>query len=333
MYRHQLAISVLCAATLSGCLATTGGGSGAAAPQGQSAGAAAATVVKLEVDREKNFGDSPTIVVPTLYLRLPVEGRVAVSQQGSALRAVGRGNTNTVKASANFKVNGLDKALAQGIAKKAYDDFVGKLRAAGYRVLTWDDIKDQDAMKGADRLAVDATYGLPVEDGHLVVSPSDAQNIKRGMTGSPFLSMGKSALKEGTILIPQYTITAPQAWGEKGGGVDSISAGVNLAPSMNLQSAIVALNTHGGGWGSAKLTAPVFISESTGTLAKTEDTSPGAANAVSTGLSFLSGAGKISKSSANYSFTVDRKAYEEGALKGLGQFHDEVVKVAAAARK
>ncbi len=300
-------------------------------------------VYKVEAGGAKNFGDSPVIIVPTVFLRLPVAGKVSVAQSGSALSGVGRtGGANTVRASAHYVVSGLDKALAQQIAKKVYDDFVGRLRAAGYTVKTYEDIKDLDAVKNAQRTAPDAAWGLPIEkDGFganvlLVATPTDEQNFKSGMASgvfNQFAKYGKSILGEGTILMPTYVITSPQVWGEKGAGYSTISAGINAAPGMNLASAIVPLLTQKGAWGDAKLKGQAInVSEKVGELAM-QDTTSNAGNAISTALSMISGAGKIVGKSANYQFTIDPAAYEAGVLAGTGGFNAEAAKIIAAAKK
>ncbi|MBL9189147.1 MAG: hypothetical protein JNK23_16815 [Opitutaceae bacterium] len=298
---------------------------------------------KVGSSREKNFGDSPVVIVPTIYLKLPVAGKVSVAKQGSALSGLGSsGGANTVRASAHYVVSGLDKALAQQLAKKVYDDFVARLRAAGYTVKTYADIAELEAVKKVERAKPDAAWGLPVEkdamgsNALLVATPSDEQSFKPGFGGAvlaPFQKLGKSTLGEGTVLIPTYVITAPQIWGEKGGGYKTISVGINAAPGMNLASANVLLLTQKGAWGDATLKSPAInISEQVGQLAM-QDTSPGAANAISSALSVLTGTGKISGKSANYQFTIDPAAFEAGVLLGTGGFHAEAMKIIAAARK
>jgi hypothetical protein len=298
--------------------------------------------VELATGREKSFGDSPVIIVPTVVLKLPVAGKVSVAKQGSALSAIGGGNVNTVKASAHFTVDGLDKAAAQALAKKVYDDFVARLRAAGYTVKTYDDIKDMDVVKAARRSAPDEHWGLPLEKEaagtavYLVATPTDEQAFKSGLAGgvfNPFMKLGKSTLGEGTILMPSYTIAAPQVWGEKGSGYKTISAGVNAAPGMNLMAASVPLLTSKGGWGDAHLKGPMInIGENVGELSSVDTTSKGA-NAFSSALSMLTGAGKITGKSANYVLKVNPAAYEESLLRGIFAFNEEVAKVIAAAKK
>ncbi len=357
-----LAAAIAAMATLmTGCVsnaARSGGGDSSApvtaaaqpaaapAPVSASSGNSSGISVPVTAVNPEDLLDyNRTIVVPTAYVKFVVDGKVGVSKQGSALSTIGGGSANSVKASAKYHLNGLDKSLAQSIAKRAYDDFVGQLRAAGYTVLTFNDIKGRDYMQGIALAKTDAKWGLPVEspagssDTLLVAAPSDEQLIKIGFTGpfSEFISMGKPKIKDATVLIPTYTLVAPQIWGETGATYSSISAGIQTAPGMNLQAASViwmgkpkVRMMHGIPGVATK--APVLnISTNAGTLSKT-DTTSNAANALSKGLSLLSGAGSITSNSADYTFTVDPEAYSTGAMKGISAFNAEVAKVAREAK-
>lgn len=285
------------------------------------------TVVELKVNGEKAFRDSETLVVPTFYLKLTVDGSASAVSDSNPFSS----DTSNARVSMKYKVNGLDKALAQEIAKTAYADFVAKLRAAGYKVLTFDDIKDQVAdLKRYDK---DAAYGLPVDGGQLVVTPTDEMAIKPGMGGnlvSPYQRFGKSTLKEGTLIIPTFTLVSPLAKAE----TYSSGASLQLFPAMALTQGNVAFLTHGGAWGGANLKKWVFgLSENVGSVAKTEDTTPHLANTLTKLGSVLGGIGGTNRKSSNWTLTVDRNAYRDAALKGLTQFNDEMGKVAASAKK
>ncbi len=289
------------------------------------------------------------IVVPTAYVKILVDGKAFISKQGSALQTLGGGNANSVKASAKYKVVGMDKALAQSIAKQAYDDFVKRMRDAGFTVLTYDDIKDRDFVKEAERdVGVDAEWGLPVEspqgssDKYLIATPNDEMQFKIGFTGAfaPFIKRGKPKFEDATVVIPQYTLVAPQVWGEADRGYNRISAAINTAPGMNLQYASATwMGKPRVRMGGSKVPGVVTkgyvtnITEKAGEMVKAEDTTPQVANGLSKALSFISGAGSIKASSATYTFTVDPAAYQAGALNGIGTFNAEVASFAATAKK
>lgn len=286
-----------------------------------------------------------TLIVPTVYVKLLVDGKAFVAKQGSGLQAMARGgNANSVKASAKYKVVGIDKAYAQGLARQAYDDFVAKLRAAGYTVLTYADIKDRDYVKDAEREKPDAAWGLPVEtpagssDTYVVAAPSDEQMFKSSAAGgvfSPFIRFGKPKFTDGTVVIPQYTIVAPQVWGEAERGYNRIGATIKSAPGMNLNYAAVPwmgkpkVRMMRGIPGAYTKNAVTNISEKAGELVKSADTTPTAANALSKGLSLLTGVGDIQTASAEYTFTIDKAAYAAGTLKGIADFNAALVKAAA----
>lgn len=294
----------------------------------------------IETSHEKNFGDSSVIIVPTVFLKLSVSGHIFVAKQGSALSAVGGGSPNTARASARYSVQGLDKKFVQEVAAKAYDDFVAQLRAAGYTVKTYADIKDK--LQGAERMKPDATYGLPVESDRnkvhqfVVAAPSDEQAFVEGLSGgvfNQFMKLGKSTLGEGTILIPTYTIMSPQIGGEVSESYSTISAGIKSAPGMTLATVNVPLLTQKGGWGDAHLkTQYLPIAEKVGELS-TKDTTDKAGNTFSKGVSILTGTGQINTKSANFTFVVDHDAYSAGVMEGVSAFDAEVGKAVAAVKK
>ncbi len=351
-----LGVSTALVAMLAGCASNTAKDNApAGAANSQNAAAVAATQalpgnpkMAVNVGYAQDLRDyNNVVVVPSLYVKFLVDGKVFVSKQGSALSTVGGGNANSVKASAKYKVSGLDKAMAQGIARQAYDDFVAKLRTAGYTVLTYNDIKDRDYIKSASREKNDSTWGMPVDspmgssDTYVIAAPSDEQVFKYSLNGgqfSEFIRFGKPKFTDATIIIPTYTIVAPQVWGETDSGYNRIEASIKTGEGMNLQSASAMWmgkpHTRMGGGNLPGVVTKSFITnitEKAGTMSK-EDTTSTAANALSKGLSLLTGAGSITGSSANYTFTIDPAAYKAGALKGIGDFNTEVAKAAASAK-
>lgn len=293
------------------------------------------------VNPEDLLDFSRTIVVPTVYVSLLTDGRVSAVKQSGLLQ---RGS-NSVGASANYRVQGLDKAFAQELAKAAYDDFVAQLRQAGYKVLTYADIRDRDFVKSAARQSGGGALGLPTSsDGgnnFAIAAPSDEQHFSSGFVGgvfSEFITAGKSRFADATLIIPQYTLLAPQAWAEGSRSYSSISAEANVAPGMNLL--VASANWIGspkvrvmrGIPGVATKEQVINVAENAGTLEKIADTTPQAANVVSSALSLLSGAGTIKKTSGEYQLTIDRAAYSAGVLAGVRGFNAEVARAAAAAQ-
>lgn len=303
-----------------------------------SAAPLAIAVKSAHVEDLSSYGK--VVVVPTAYVKLLVEGSVFAAKQASAFSTLGGGSGNSVKAKAAYTVAGIDKAFAQGLAKQAYDDFVARLRGAGYTVLTYEDIKGRDYVASASRDTGNATWGMPTEkvigsrDTYVVAAPSDEMAFKVGFTGvfAEFVSMGKPRFTDAAVVIPIYTINAPLASTETGSGFNRIEAAASVNPAMNLQAASAMwmgapkVRMGGSMLPGVMTKEPVLhVVESAGTLSK-EDTTSKSANAVSKTLS-LFGGGSISSNSADYTYTIDRAAYSGGVLRAATGFNAEVAKV------
>lgn len=294
---------------------------------------------KLTSNREKDLRGSPTIILPTVYVEFAIAGKVSATKQGGALSSLGGGSSNTVKAKAQWAVDGVDRAFLQELARKVQDDLAAKLRAAGYTVKTYDDIKGLDVVKAAKRQGVDAAWRMPVAKSQAllnsvvaVAAPSDEQYFVTGMAWgvfNQFIKGTKSVLGEGTILIPTFTIAAPQAWAETSSGYKTISAKANVAPGMNLTLARADYMSDRGSGGTLMTTQQIInLGEKVGELTA-QDTTPTSANAISAALSALTGTGSIKGKSGHYLLTVDRPAYETAVLRGATAFNTEIAKLAA----
>lgn len=302
---------------------------------------AAPVAMKVNVGYVEDMASyGKVVVVPTAYVKLLVDGSVFIAKQGSGLGALGGASTNSVKAKGSYKVAGIDKAFAQGLAKQAYDDFVTQLRGAGYTVLTYDDIKSRDFVAAAARDTGSGEWGLPTEkaiggrDTYVVAAPSDEMAFKIGFTGvfAEFIKYGKPKFTDAAMVIPTYTIHAPQAAGETDSGFNRIEASVSVSPGMNLQHASAMwmgapkVRMGGKNLPGVALKEPVInLSENAGTLTRV-DTTPTGANALSKALSIMGGGGSISSSSANYTYTIDPALYSAAALRGVVSFNGEVAK-------
>lgn len=309
-------------------------------PPAPAAGTVALQVKTQVINPEDLLDSNRTVVIPTLYLTLLTDGRVAATRQSGLFQA---GN-NTAKASASYRVAGLDKGFAQQLAQAAYDDLVAQMRQAGYTVLTYADVKDRDFMKAAARDTALGPLGLPTKseggNNFAVAAPSDEQLFKYSFAGgdlAEFQSGGKSRFTDATLLFPQYTFVAPQAWAEGARGYKSVSAEANVAPGMNLLSARLTWmgqpksRMMRGIPGVATTEQVINTTEKAGELTKVADTTPQTANAVSSVLGMFGG-GTIQKSSAEYQLAIDREAFAAGVLNGVRAFNAEVAKAAAAAK-
>jgi hypothetical protein len=287
------------------------------------------------INPEDLLSSGKTLLIPTAYVTFVTDGRVSATKQSGAFQ---QGNA-TARAAANFKVSGIDKAYAQRLAKAALDNLIGQLRAAGYTVLTYADVKDRDVFRNAAREAgpkADTDGGLNT----LTVAPSDEQLFQSGFNGglfSEFISGGKTRIGDATLILPQYSFHAPQAWAEGSRGYSSVSATTNVVHGMNMAHARVTwlgqpVSRMMRGIPGVATTKPVInVSEKVGTLSSGTDASPAAGNALSSALSVFGG-GNIQRTVTNYELTIDREAFAAGVMSGVQNFNAEVAKVAAAAR-
>ncbi|NVO04555.1 MAG: hypothetical protein HXX19_00605 [Rhodoferax sp.] len=305
--------------------------------------AAAATgfSLKLDVINPEDLLDSNrTLVIPTLYVSVLTDGSIAASKRSGLFSS----SNNVAKASASYKVTGFDKAYVQQLAQAAYEDLVDQLRKAGYTVLTYDDVKDRDFVKAAARQTSVGAMGLPTKsegpNNFVYAAPSDEQVFKSGFGGgdlAEFQSGGKSRFTDATLIVPTYTFVSPQSWGEGSSGYKSVSAEVNVAEGMNMQSARATwmgqprVRIMTGIPGVATKFALQNVTEKSGALTKMADTTPQAANALSSVLNMLGGGGVIKSNSSEWQLAIDRDAYRAGVLNGVRAFNAEVAKAAAAA--
>jgi hypothetical protein len=294
---------------------------------------------KLEVNAinpEDLLDYNRTVIIPTVYVTLLTGGRQTAVRQSGLLSS---GNA-TARASMNFSVQGVDAALAQSLAEQAYADVVMRMKAAGYTVLTWNDVKSRDVFQSMSREPQNLVTKSENNMNWLTAAPSAEQHFKIGFTGvfAEMTSGGKSKFMDATVIVPSYTVVAPQTWSEASQGYKSVSAEVNIAPGMNLQHAgapwmgAPKSRIMRGGPGVWLKANTINISTNVGEAIKTADTTPQTANVVAGVLSMLSGVGNIQRSSSEYSFKVQPAAYLAGAMAGISRFNAELAKVAQEAK-
>jgi hypothetical protein len=200
----------------------------------------------LNMDRVKvstfggNFAMTKSYLIPTYTIQ--------VSSLGSVWAKAGR-----TKAHAKYYVYGLDKALLQGLSKTLQDDLVTKMRAAGYSVLTYEDVKNEPDVTSHALLKVDSRYGLPTGGGlgapvtFVIANPSDAQAFESPIQGPAWWLRGISKEKALTVIVPELTFTTPQMFGEASSTEHVDSAGISTDPRMIFEGAkIVGTNPKGG---------------------------------------------------------------------------------------
>lgn len=282
----------------------------------------------VQVEQTKAFRVTDTILIPTVHLRIMTGGSVFATKSSGSSTAAAKGT---------FTVLGLEKDALMTLATELQAKFVARLKADGWKVLTYDDVKGDAETAKLPRRKADGPLGLPEEkDGggrlhYAVVTPSAEQAFEAPAQGVPWMFRAVGKARNATVVVPQIDIYAPQVWTETRKGYSSASATVKTLPGMNLNYAMVlAFTPKGGGGVVAKMKYAVLnLGENVGTFIDTKNTTPGAANGISKGLGILGGGGSINRVSAEYQFAVEPKAFNAAVLRGGEGFLNHVAKVLA----
>lgn len=264
---------------------------------------------RVEFNHEGDFADSKTYFIPTVYLRVMARTQTTISSQGSSGASV----------KAKIFIDGMDKTLFQGLAKKVYDDLVAKIRAAGYTVLTYDDLKSE--MTGMERMKANEKYGFPTKlsDGasgidFAIVTPSDEQAFDYGLTGIMYGYRGIAKSKDVVVLVPDIHFSITEVAGSTDSNIWGKSASLAVLPPMRLYGATVNALPPDASWGDIRILqhGTRLAAEVAGTVAKvSEDRNDYAGWA---------------RSTADYTFTLDPVAVSTGILRVGYAINDLTVK-------
>lgn len=267
------------------------------------------------VDVKKPLAFGSTYFIPTVNLRVSASGDVWAQQKNTVFK------TNNSKAHGRFYVKGLDKAFVQGLARQVQDDLVAKLRAAGYTVMTYDDLKGETDIAGHDRDKADPQWGLPIEGKEnldfALISPSDEQTFDVPLTGPLFWMRGVAKDKQVIIIVPEITFEVPVMVGETESTYSTFKAGISVNPAMRLNGAMVwvmdgkqrsgtiQIQQHGKRLASEKAGTPKLVDEDT---------------------TSFSSSWKSNKS--NWVMDLDPTAFSDGLLRVSYAVNDLIVKEA-----
>ena len=186
---------------------------------------------RVEMNRKGDFASSKTYFIPTVYVRISARNVTAAKNEGAQTKA-------------RIFIEGLDKAMLQGLARKVYDDLVTKVRGAGFTVLTYEDLKADVA--GLDRIKVNPKFGFPMKSTGLsrpvdfaIATPSDEQAFDWGITGPlwPYKAIAKE--KNVVVLVPDIFFDLPEVFSKKDGDIWGKSIEIKTLPTMKLHWAIV----------------------------------------------------------------------------------------------
>jgi hypothetical protein len=201
---------------------------------------------EINMDRVKvssfggNFGTTTTYIVPTVRVRVSVQGSVWAKSGGA-------------KAHGKYFVTGTEHDMMQGVAKTLQDDLVTKLRAAGYTVLTFDDVKSEADVAALSLDKIDSRYGLPTSGGFgmpvtfVDATPTDAQSFAKPIQGPAWSFRGLAKSRNATVIIPELTFTTPQMFGQAETSAWVDKAGISTDPALILEGATVSGVTPKGG--------------------------------------------------------------------------------------
>lgn len=186
---------------------------------------------RVEFIQTRDFSESKTYLIPTVYLRVAARNATSVKNEGA-------------RANSMVYVDGLEKAILQGLAKKVYDDLIAKVRAAGFTVLDYNDVKAE--LAGMERMQPNPKFGFPTKlftigspIDYAIVTPSDEQAIDWGSAWpiSPYKDIIKT--RNAVVVVPEIYFNLPEVYGKKDSGWFGKSASIEIAPTMKLYSGLV----------------------------------------------------------------------------------------------
>lgn len=266
----------------------------------------------INMDRVKvssfggNFGTTSTYLIPTLRVRASVAGSVW-AQKGGA------------KAHGKYWVDGAEHDLMQGLARTLQDDLVTKMRAAGYTVLTYDDIKSDPEVASLSADKIDSRYGLPSSGGlgtpvtFVDASPSDAQTFSAPVQGPAWSFRGIAKARNLTVIVPELTFTTPQMFGQTESHAYEDKAGISMDPTMIFEGATVwGLTAKGGPAIQVQRHGKRTAADVAGTIVKASEDDMHVNHV-------------LDSKSGNYVMTLDKTAFSDGVLRVGFALNDLIV--------
>ncbi len=251
--------------------------------------------------------DSKTFIIPYYTVLASANGGMWITG-GSA------------KLHAKFFVLGIDKASMQELSAKLHADLVSKVRAAGFTVLTYDDVKDHNVMKGADRRTPDkdpkydgmnTTKDRGGDANYVIATFSDESNIKPALQGAHWGLRGIAKDKDAVLMVPEVWYEIPIAVGKGEAGYTEDKAEITVLPGMKLHRANALFINQKARGGTVQTRYNVKVSDNVGTVAK----------GVMDDFSF----GEFKRGSQDWTITLDKEKFKVGVLRGGLAFNDALV--------
>ena len=258
---------------------------------------------RIDLTSEDTFADSKTYLIPTVYLHLAARNATFVKHESA--RATAR------------VVTPMEKAYAQGLAKQAQDDLVAKIRAAGFTVLTYDDVKAD--LAGFDRMKDNPEYGLPTRlidstpgIDFAIAAPSDEQAFDYSFATGPVFQFRKLAKEKNlVVIVPQVFLTMPEVASQTSSHALAASVALTVVPALKLHWAWVFAQS-GGDAGNIRIQrhGGRTVTENVGTLQKVAETND---------------AGDWKGKTGDFTLTLDKAAFSDGVLRVAQQVNDFTV--------
>jgi hypothetical protein len=268
--------------------------------------------------------EEKTILVPSALLHVGVDGDVWAVNSGGMFSKGG-----TAKAHGKYFVTGLNKEFLQDLARKSQEDLVQRLRAAGFTVKTYEEMKSVPEIVEHDRYDIDKDYGMPTDDragiNYVIATPTDEQAFKGGLRTYVWSMRKLAKAQDVFVLLPQYNIRAPQMWGEKSSGYKRNSAKIDLSPDLTMGNATMyCVNAKQQGCMVMQQGDNRLIAEGVGEVAETSQSNYSLAGGNNS--SFGATYGEIKGVKASYRFNADREKYAAGVMLAVTSFNDQIVK-------
>lgn len=281
---------------------------------------------QFDVDKIQKFRDSDTILVPSFYLHTLVEGAYKSSNGGA-------------HAKAKFSVTNLSPEVGTELVTALYHDLIDKLRADGWKVLTYADVADHAGWAACKTIEPHKELGVPGFDhnfGHgkqvwMTSQPPEgyqAQPLKIGLPGTPdlFKFHGKVAKPLGAnLLLPVLRFDGPVGYGSKSRGFNRRSAEAGVTPVMNLAIANSGFYSVKGAWGGVNAKEAIQVADNIGTieLLDSEDSKDVSLYSFNTFRSISKG---------DYRVTLNLDAYKQAVLQAGRDYNSLLVEALSAAR-
>ncbi len=271
---------------------------------------------QLEVKGTDAFKKSNTILVPGIMLHTLVEGRHTQSKGGA-------------HAKAKYALTNLSPQLGEELATEIYNDLVSKLKASGWKVLTYDETKDHAGwakVKTAENFKEIGTPGFSGNYGHGAISwmtsyPKNGVKAEVQAGGlSPTFAVHSKVAKNlnANLLFPAIRFDAPVAWGSSDRGYSNVSASAGVIPAMNLTMLSAGLTNSKGAWGWVDLKAHQRVAENVGVIAVADKSS-------SSDVSLFNFQTFRSISKGDYLMTLNEAEYKKAILQTAFDYNSLLV--------